>query len=502
MILINPPVAKSCEPPPGLARLCGALRYHGVDVLAIDMNLEAFEYLYDQQTTPGTLWEKRAVSKKGMNLDLLRSFKGYDNLDRYKNAVLDITKTLGMASRGSDTLVSLANFKHDRLSPVKSLDLLFAAEHPDENVFYPYFEKRFRILSKEGPGLQTVGFSLNYLNQALTTFAMIGHIKHVYPKTRIILGGGLVTSWMRKPDWVNPFSGLVDDMVAGEGEGPLLAMYGVDQKQTHVLPDYSDFPQSSYLAPDLILPYCASSGCYWRKCTFCPEQAEHNPYRPIPAGTVMNHLFELCDRYDPCLIHIVDNAVSPSLLKTLGGSNFKTPWYAFARMTPHLADPGLGRALKRSGCAMLQLGLESGDSGVLDEMAKGLDLGLASRVLHNLHKAGIATYVYILFGTPSENEVSAGKTMDFVVDHSEMIGFLNIALFNLPYFAEQSETLETSQFYDGDLSLYREFNHPLGWNRAPIRHFLKNEFKKHPKIADIVKGDPPVFNSNHAPFFT
>ncbi|MCG8473618.1 MAG: radical SAM protein, partial [Desulfobacterales bacterium] len=75
------------------------------------------------------------------------------------------------------------------------------------------------------------------------------------------------------------------------------------------------------------------------------------------------------------------------------------------------------------------------------------------------------------------------------------------SVFNLPYFAPEAKTLETSDFYDGDLTLYSEFNHPLGWNRAQIRHFLEKEFKKHPNIAPIVHGDPPVFNANHAPFF-
>lgn len=502
MILIYPPVAKSCEPPPGLARLCGTLRHHGVKVRLIDMNVEGFEYLYSQPLTSQTSWEKRALGKKDLNLELIRSLRGYENIDRYKNAVLDINKILGMASRESGSLVSLANFKHNRLSSVKTSDLLVAAQHPDENIFFPYFERRLRELFSEEKGAATVGFSLNYLNQALCTFAMIGHVRRKYPSVKIILGGGLITSWMRKPGWINPFPHLVDELIAGEGEEPLLRRYGLRSKSRHHCPDYSDFPLNGYLAPDLILPYCASSGCYWRKCTFCPEQAEGNPYRPIPAGTVMKHLYELRDRYKPCLIHIVDNAVSPSLMKALGAGALNTPWYAFARMTEHLADPDLGRALKRSGCAMLQLGLESGDPHVLDEMSKGLDLDLASRVLHNLYRAGISTYVYLLFGTPAENEKSALKTMDFVLAHSDMIGFLNIALFNLPYFARQYELLDTSDFYDGDLSLYREFNHPLGWNRSPIRHFLKHQFKKHPKIADIVKGDPPVFNSNHAPFFT
>lgn len=501
MILIYPPCAKPSEPPPGLARLCGALRYHGIFVRAVDMNLEGFEYLYAKQPIPTDLWGKRALNKKEANRDLLQRVQGYENTDRYKNAVLDITKVLSLASEHSGSMVSLANYKHDRLSPVKTGDLETAAENPRDNIFFPYFEKRFASLAHDRHGLDTVGFSLNFLNQALTTFAMIGYLKQNYPSTRIILGGGLVTTWMRKPGWENPFPHLVDTMIDGDGEGPLLEMYNITETKRHYCPDYRDFEHGAYLSPGLILPYSASGGCYWRKCTFCPEMAEKNPYRPIPVRTVIDQLNLLQERHKPSLIHIVDNAVSPALLKGLASQPLGTPWYAFSRMTPHLADLDFCRALKTSGCTMLQLGLESGDPQVLGQMNKGLDLALASRVLSTLNQAGITTYVYLLFGTPAENEEAAGKTMSFVVDHSDMIGFLNIAVFNLPYFAENSADLDTRLFYEGDLSLYREFSHPLGWDRSAIRHFLEKEFKKHPKISEIVKRDPPVFSSNHASFF-
>lgn len=91
--------------------------------------------------------------------------------------------------------------------------------------------------------------------------------------------------------------------------------------------------------------------------------------------------------------------------------------------------------------------------------------------------------------------------MDFVRDHKHLISYLNIALFNLPYFAKAWDNLETSDFCDGDLSLYKEFNHPMGWNRSNIRSFLTREFKKHPDISTIINRDPPVFNSNHAAAF-
>jgi radical SAM superfamily enzyme YgiQ (UPF0313 family) len=158
-------------------------------------------------------------------------------------------------------------------------------------------------------------------------------------------------------------------------------------------------------------------------------------------------------------------------------------------------------ALKRSGCAMLKLGLESGDQGVLDKLQKGINLDEASQVLKNLKKAGIAAYVYLLFGTPAETVTEARRTLDFVVRHAEAINFLNLAVFNMPLCHAEAGEYETEQFYQGDLSLYTGFRHPRGWDRKFVRQFLDGEFKKHSAVSAILKKDPPVFTSNHAAYF-
>ena len=150
---------------------------------------------------------------------------------------------------------------------------------------------------------------------------------------------------------------------------------------------------------------------------------------------------------------------------------------------------------------MLKLGIESGDQSVLDQLNKGIDLPTASAVLKTLRKTGIATYCYFLFGTPPENCVRALKTMDFVVEHHDCIDFLNLAIFNLPSQSVEAQNLATRDFYEGDLSLYKSFQHPLGWQRSDVRKFLEKTFKKHPAIAPIIKRTPDFFTSNHAPFF-
>lgn len=499
MLLIFPPAAKACEPPAGIARLAAALQVHGVGCRLLDANLEGQLWLLKQPPATDDTWSRRAARHRVANLSALRTPQTYQNQDRYRRAVSDLNRLLAVSSAGQGAVVGLADYQQAGLSPLASTDLISAARQPENNPFFPYFSQR---LPEVQDGISTVGFSLNYLSQALCTFAMLGYLKQRHPQLKIVLGGGLVTSWMRRPGWCSPFGDLVDEWVAGAGEGALLSMSGIDVSPNRpVLPDYSSLPLADYLAPGLILPYSAANGCYWNRCGFCPERAEGNDYYPIPVSQVLSDLRQLTLQYRPALIHLLDNAVSPALLRGLAESPPGAPWYGFARVDEQLADPDFCRALKSSGCAMLKLGLESGDQRVLDRMEKGIRLEVVERALSSLRQAGIAVYCYLLFGTPGEDELAAERTLDFVVQQRDAIGFLNLAVFNMPLFSEEADLYGSGLFYDGDLSLYTAFRHPGGWGRAQVRRFLERRFKRHPAVAAIIRNDPPQFSSNHAPFF-
>lgn len=499
MLLIYPPLAKACEPPAGIAKLAGALRAHHLPCALLDANLEGLLFLLQAPFTPTGTWSSRAWRNLAANLLALRTPGLYGSVDRYRRAVADLNRLLEQKGRPK-LLLSLANYQEQQKSPLRSEDLLQAAATPAQNIFYPYFSARLSgLLAEQRPKL--VGFSLNYLSQAPTTFAMIGFVKAHHPELPIVLGGGLVTSWLRNPTWKNPFAGLVDQLVSGPGEQALLALLGKPEADGYSAPDYSDLPLADYLAPGFILPYAASSGCYWNKCSFCPEKAEENPYRPEPVEQVLANLQGLIARTRPTLLHFLDNAISPALLAALSAQPPGVDWYGFARVAPRLAEPDFCKALRRSGCLMLKLGIESGDQGVLDAMAKGIDLQLVASTLTALKEAGIATYVYLLFGTPGESIVEARRTLAFVASHSAAITFLNLAIFNMPICGSEAKTVAINGFYEADLSLYTDFEHPRAWHRKAVRLFLEHEFKRHPAIAPILQRDPPLFTSNHAPLF-
>lgn len=500
LLLIYPPVAKPSEPPAGIAKLMAALGAHDIPCEVLDANIEGLLWLLNRPLPASDTWTRRAVRNVSPNIAALRKHTTYRSPDRYSRAVRDLQRVLTYSGGDTGAHPDLADLHHERLSPHRSGDLIAAAEHPEQDLFHPYFSGRLTELIEQHQ-VSMIGFSLIYLSQALCTFAMIGFIRKRFPSLKIVLGGGLVTSWGARSR-EERFSGLVDHVVIGPGEKELLALNGAaaEAVEQHV-PDYSGLPLDEYLSPGRILPYSASSGCWWRKCSFCPETAEKNPYLPLPPKQVAADLQSLVNRHRPALIHMIDNALSIAHIEALMDDPHGVPWYGFARITRELADPEFCAGLRSSGCVILQLGLESGDQGALDALGKGIDLAVASKALRNLKQAGIAAYVYLLFGTPAESEEEARATLEFTSRHAKFIDFLNLAIFNMPLCGKEAGKHGNGRFSDGDLSLYTDFHHPTGWDRKSVRFFLDREFKRHPEIASILKNDPPLFTSNHAAFF-
>ncbi len=496
---------------------------NGVVCHLVDANLEGTLALLGRATKVPDTWTKRAVRNATRNLKAVRNWDLFQNTDRYRRVVADLNRILVVQGQEGASRLSLSDYHREGLSPSRSRDLLYSAEHPERDPFYPYFSARLRVVEEEAAD-GVVGFSLNYLSQAFPTFSMLGFLRREFHSLRLVLGGGLVTSWVQRPGWKNPFSGLVDEVVSGPGEYPLLNILGrspvssarvpgTREAGRGCLPRFSGLPLKDYLSPGLILPYATSSGCYWGRCSFCPEQAEGNQYCPVAPDLAARQLRSLAEEMKPVLIHLVDNAVSPALMERVAGpegpavaggvadGRTATAWYGFARITRHLTDVDFCRRLRESGCVMLKLGLESADQNVLDAMQKGHDVETSRLALAALKKAGIGTYVYLLLGTPQETEASARTTLEFIAEETERIDFLNLAIFNLPVASPEAHLLKTRPFFDGDLSLYTDFVHPAGWERRKVRQFLENEFRRHPAVQRILRNHPPFFTSNHAPLF-
>jgi radical SAM superfamily enzyme YgiQ (UPF0313 family) len=339
---------------------------------------------------------------------------------------------------------------------------------------------------------------------------------------QLLAGGGLITSWkeplQRLGYQLSPF----DRLVFGPGEASLVALaqgtatggyYLSDSSEIGFAPDFSFADFGRYLSPQPIIPVSASRGCYWQKCLFCPEAtAPVHPYGSLQPDMFTDLLLRLSACYGATTFHLTDNAIPVNILKNLGnrsGDLKHLSWFGFVRFEPALENPDFVQSLADAGCRMLQLGLESGSQEVLDRLGKGIKLEAAARILANLSAAGISSYVYIMLGSPGETEADAEMTLNFLEEHADKIGFLNISIMNLPRGSELLDNpelygIDSSQLQDekSPLGLYHGFQSATGWDRAAARKFLHQRLLGSPAIRRIVKRNPPLFSSNHAFFFT
>ena len=173
MLLIHPPLAKPCEPPAGIARLAGTLE--DLPLSIVDANLEAVLHILQGSIGADDTWTRRSKKNLQANLNYLRKNHTWE-IDRYTRAVMDINRLLETSMKSAGVKATLSNYQAQGHSPLKSGDLMLAAEMPEKNPFYPYFKDRF-IMDENG----LIGISLNFLSQAITTFAMIGLLKKQYP---------------------------------------------------------------------------------------------------------------------------------------------------------------------------------------------------------------------------------------------------------------------------------------------------------------------------------
>ncbi|HTO88254.1 MAG TPA: radical SAM protein, partial [Thermoanaerobaculia bacterium] len=456
MLLIYPPAARSTEPPLGIARLAGFLARNGVRTRCLDLCREGLDYLLGLEVEASDTWTRGALRRRGRNHALLRDPTTYATLDRYCRAVRDLNRALKAASAPFGVEAGLADYRDSSRSPLRRADLLAAAAAYESSVFFPHFRARITEALAASP-TRTVGISVNFLSQALSAFAVLGFLKTVRPDLRVVLGGGLITSWVAQGSLAadEGFGGLVNAILAGRGEDGILALLGAPRRIPDAAPDFDDLLASDYLAPTRILPYNFSTGCPWKRCSFCPENAEARRYVGAEVNTAAQEIRALVSRHAPGLLHFTDTEIAPRYLRALAASPPGVPWYGFARFSPLLTDADFCRRLAASGCVMLQLGLESADQQVLDALGKGTRLDQIDRALGTLADARIGVFLYLLFGTPAEERDAALRTRDFVASRADRIAFLNVALFNLPVGSAEARHLDTKAFYEGELALYR-----------------------------------------------
>jgi hypothetical protein len=392
------------------------------------------------------------------------------------------------------------------------LEALAAREGPFDDYFVEVL-----LPEIEARGATHVGLSLTFLNQAAATVRLAFLLRERLPHVQRWLGGPLVACWT---DTGQSTSGgafdLFDHVTPGHDADLSALAAGLGVRET-ALPsgpralDLGSMPWDAYLAPVPVVPLALGRGCYWAKCTFCPDYI-YARHRAAPPDTLESLVDAVAERFPGgAMLHLTDAALPPRhldhLSKVIAARRAPIRWHGFVRPERRFTDPAMVERLAAGGCSMLQVGVESASPRLLEMMDKGVDVACMQEMLRLTRAAGIRNQIYLLFGMPTETDVEREETLEMVERSADDISDVNVSILNLPRKspmqtrpADFGITEITAFGPDTDLSLYDDFrcgsNHP----RMEARRWIAARFEKSPAVKAITGGLRAPFKANHACF--
>jgi hypothetical protein len=309
-------------------------------------------------------------------------------------------------------------------------------------------------IHKEKP--EVIGISIGTQMQLLAGMTFCKMIKTEFPDIHVTVGGNVITRLQEDlPKQDKFFTDVFDTAILYEGEHALLwllealageraweqvpnLMWHQDgqvkvnteiytEKTTALpLPDFDGLPLDMYFVPERILPYLATRGCYWGRCTFCDHgQGYFDQYRGKPAQDVVREIKALQEKYDAKHFLFSDESYPPALLKKVSQlliqEEVKIKWTTLIRFEETLQDPEIWKQAVQAGCCTLYYGMESANERVLELMDKHAKKSVIENNLREAAKAGIWNHVMAFYGFPGERRDEAEETRQFLLDNKRYI---------------------------------------------------------------------------------
>ncbi|MBN1649554.1 MAG: radical SAM protein [Spirochaetales bacterium] len=192
-------------------------------------------------------------------------------------------------------------------------------------------------------------------------------------------------------------------------------------------PDFSGYSFADYAWGDIV-PIEGSRGCI-NDCTFCNVDVEKKKYRHKSGARLFR---EFSHRISSGKTHFyfTDSLINGHMkelekfceqviehdLNNYG----QLIWDAHACIRKEMTPEFLAK-MKKAGCNLLHIGLESASDNVLKDMKKRITADLAAEVLDNINKAGILALIFVIVGFPTETEQDFQNTLDFMTQNHDSI---------------------------------------------------------------------------------
>ena len=172
----------------------------------------------------------------------------------------------------------------------------------------------------------------------------------------------------------------------------------------------------------------ASRGCPFT-CTFC-KPLTGKEIRTREIESIINEIKYLKERWNVQYVRFFDEVFIGSkfriraLCEAMIEENLNIFWWCQTQV--RLIDEDLLKVMKKAGCIEIAYGVESGSDVMLEDMKKGIDVGVIRDVLKATDRANIRISLNLLAGTPAETVDTLRETRDFLIS----LNHINLA--NIP----------------------------------------------------------------------
>lgn len=198
---------------------------------------------------------------------------------------------------------------------------------------------------------------------------------------------------------------------------PLPAYHLIDMER------YFNQKDLRYSAPGLRhgIPMITSRGCPFN-CVFCSiHTLTGKKWRAHSAGYIINHIDVVVNKYGVKHIYFDDDNFTLNMkrldriLNGLRQRQLKFSWSSIGVRADRLTLPLLQK-MKDCGCTCLEIGVESGEQEVLDNIIdKHLRLEDVVKAADMCHRVGVRLLANYIIGFPGETKENMQKTVDFAL---------------------------------------------------------------------------------------
>ncbi len=350
--------------------------------------------------------------------------------------------------------------------------------------------------------------------------------KETLPEIKVIFGGAHVSALKNRI--IDEFP-VVDFVVAGEGEETLTeliksegnepaSIQGIIYRENHGESVFTGYREKSidldtlpfpayekidgfpdrYRMPPFNYPSIPHSSCVTSRgcpyqCSYCDRSVFRRSFRYNSAEYIFKHLVYLKENFGIRHVNFYDDqftfnrkrikAFTDLMAERSIGMTFNCVVRA-----EHV-DMELLHDLKKAGCWLISLGIETGDEELLAQHRQNADLDMLANKIRMIKKAGIRTKGLLMMGLPGETEQSIEKSIKFV--QSLPIDELNLAKFTPFPGSPIYENIHELGDFDEDWEKMDCMNFmfvPKGITREKMEEMFMRFYKTHFKRPSVLLG--------------